>query len=112
MKFNFVLILAFLVVLITYHNCKRPVEFKNTSITAKVDSIIVYKGIKDPKDSFILINSVWYELPGNYYGSFVRYVEKGDSLYKESGRWDIYVYKKKNGTYIEKYFSGAQDYWK
>jgi len=35
------------------------------------------------------------------------FIRKCDSLHKEVGRWDIYVYKNKNGEWVEKYFRGA-----
>ena len=90
---------------------ERSLNFRNSQITGKVDSIIITKRF-DYKKNFFLVKNKWYVVPAGFYGFFIDYVTKGDSLYKESGRWDIYVYKKRNGTYTEKYFSGAQEYWK
>ena len=110
MKSKLLLIITF----ITLLSCgpdERSINYKNSEIAGIVDSLIYYKPL-DTKKFFFLLNGHWYVVPGRYYVSFFHYLDKGDSLYKDAGRWDIYVYKKKKGKWVEKYFRGAQDSWK
>jgi len=107
---SIVILIAFVLFSLSCGPSKRSLEYRNSQISGIADSIIIYK-ILDAKKHFFLVEDKWYVVPAGYYVDFIRYIDKGDSLYKEPGRWDIYVYKRKNGKYIEKYFSGAQDYW-
>lgn len=84
-------------------------DFRNSQISGSIDSMIYLKPL-EPKNLFFFVKNKWYVIPHSYYISFFHYINKGDSLYKESGRWDIYVYKNKNGRIIEKYFNGAEGY--
>ncbi len=106
---KFVLIL-FIIVLSSCGPSKDHLEYKDSIIKGKVDSLIIRK-MSDLKKHFFLVENKWFSVPAGYYTRFFKYIEKGDSLYKDRGRWDIYVYKKKKGKYIERYFEGAQDYW-
>ncbi len=90
---------------------RRSLEFRNSQISGIVDSTIYYKPLS-PKKFFFSVENRWYVVPATFYGYFINYINKGDSLCKASGRWDIYAYKKKNGRYVEKYFKGAQESWK
>ena len=90
---------------------EKSIEYYNSQISSIVDSTIYYKPV-NTKKYFFLVEDKWYVIPATFYGFFINYIKKGDSLYKDAGRWDIYVYKKKNGEWVEKYFRGAQDSWK
>ncbi len=106
----FILLLAGLIL---FASCKKENrdKLKYASFSSVIDSVEMYPNPRSGRTHAILVDGTWYKLFANYYGTFIRYVEKGDSLFKEPGRYDIYVYKKKNGEYIEKYFRGAQWYW-
>ena len=57
-----------------------------------MDSVDTSLKMFDPKSYYIWVNDKEYKLLSRYYFDFIRYVEKGDSIYNEMERWDIYVY--------------------
>ncbi len=113
-KNNYILVIAIIIffffISLSCGPSERSLEYRNSQISGIVDSTIYFK-MSDSKKHFLLVQNKWYVVPASFYGYFINYVDKGDSIYKELGRWDIYVYKKKNGKYIEKYFICAQDNW-
>lgn len=91
---------------------EESINFRNSEIYGKVDSLIYHKDVLNSKRFFFRVNYKWYSVPSKYYGSFFHYTNKYDSLAKESGRWDISVYREKNGKWTEKYYKGAQGHYK
>ncbi len=84
-------------------------EFFVESFAAKVDSIRT-PGMSLRRVYLVQVDGRWYKLPFHY-TPFVEYVSKGDSVFKDSNRWDIRVKKKIGNETVEKYFEGAQDDW-
>ncbi len=107
---KFLIMVIFTFLIISCGPDERSLEYKYMKISGIVDSVIILKPL-DTKRFFFLISEKWSVVPSKYYVEFIHYISKGDSLYKEPSRWDIFAYKKKNGKYIEKYFIGAQDNW-
>ena len=111
---NSVKILLVILMFFSFLSCsedEKIIEYRNSNISGIVDSMIYFIPFTGKKQ-FFLVKDRWYVVPARYYAVFFHYTSKGDSLYKDAGRWDIYVYKKKNGEWVEKYFRGAQDSWK
>ena len=104
------IIILLILLLMSCGPSERSLEYRNSHISGIVDSIIVFK-VLDAQKHFFLVDDKWHVVPAKYYAHFIDYIDKGDSLYKETGRWDIYVYKRKENMLIEKYFRGAQDKW-
>ena len=91
---------------------KESAKFRELKIAGIVDSVRIYPGIQDPQSSYVWINDKKYIFSIKYYATLIDFIAEGDSIYKDSGRWDIYVFKNKNGIYTETYFEGAKNYYK
>ena len=97
--------------IVVFTSCKYVSysEFKNDAVIGIVDSVDNTVNAFNPSTDCIWVKGKKYDLFLNYYYDFSHYVQKGDSVYNKAGHWDVFVYRKKDGKYIEKYFRGAPD---